>query len=88
MSFTDPCGRDLSAALDRHITGNYGEDQFKDDGCCPDCGASVLDAERVWSSDLYSCPCGRTYTDEEARYDPRDDEPQDFDERRDREDES
>ena len=30
-------GRDMSASLDRHITGNYGQDQFKDEAFCKDC---------------------------------------------------
>jgi hypothetical protein len=75
----------MSESLDRWITGNYGEDQFGPWGCCPACGASQEDAEDVSTKDEpdhYLCPCGRVYTDEEGHPDPRDDEPQDFDERR------
>lgn len=49
-------------------------------GRCPECGASQEDAERLWSTDRWRCPCGHKYSDEEARYDPRDDEPADLDE--------
>lgn len=38
----DSSGRDLSNALDRHITGNWGEDQYPDPvGTCPDCGGDL-----------------------------------------------
>lgn len=51
-------------------------------GACPECGASQEDAEYDRESDTYTCPCGHEYAEEDAHADPRDDEPADFDERR------
>ncbi len=31
--------RDMSGALDKHITGNYGEDKYM--GECPNCGVYI-----------------------------------------------
>ena len=70
------------ASLDRWITGNYGADNDPDWGVCPDCGASQEDAEQE-DGDTYVCPCGLTYSNDDAHADPRDDEPADFDEWRD-----
>ncbi len=46
--------------LDRHITGNYGEDQFKDDeleeALCFECAESIADCE---------CPDGFYLGDED-----------------------
>lgn len=69
--------------LDQHITGNYGEDAFRSWGRCPFCGASQEDAEFNSKTDMYECVCGRSYSNDEANPDPRDDEPADLDERRD-----
>jgi len=49
-------------------------------GVCPECGASQEDCTE--SGDTWTCSCGVQFTEEEARYDPRGDEPADFDERR------
>jgi hypothetical protein len=38
----------------------------------------------MYSSDLYCCPCGREYTDEEGYTDPRGDEPHNLHEREER----
>jgi hypothetical protein len=56
-------------------------------GVCPECGVSQEDAERIVTNgadDEYLCPCGRVYSDDDAHPDPHDDEPQDFDEWRDK----
>lgn len=53
-------------------------------GACPECGSSQEDAD--WDGgETYTCHCGREYTDDEAHPDLSEDEPPDFDERRDRE---
>lgn len=41
-------------------------------GYCPSCGCSQEDAERLWSTDTYKCPCGRRYTNDDANPDPQD----------------
>lgn len=54
-----------AAALDRHITGNYGEDQFEDatqdelEYMCPDCGKAQDDHIETFTDDggMYlACP--------------------------------
>jgi uncharacterized OB-fold protein len=42
-----------AAALDRHITGNYGEDSVPDE-LCPDCG-ETLDDPRTHCEDCAAC---------------------------------
>ena len=54
-------------------------------GRCPDCGASQEDAEYDQSGEVYICGCGCEYDDAEAHPDFSQDEPPDFDERRERE---
>jgi len=54
-------------------------------GVCPECGVSQEDCEHM-PDDTWQCPNGHTFTEEQAHYDPRDDEPPDFDERRDERD--
>ena len=47
----------MDAALDRYITGNYGEDQFK--GCryeCAKCGKE-LEEEEIFDFDNEPCEC-------------------------------
>lgn len=60
------------AALDRHITGNYGEDQFREDpvlcekcgegalGTCPRCQRPSEDGERYCSRCDWCEACGRS----------------------------
>lgn len=54
----------FSEALDRYITGNYGEDQFKDDK--PPCKKNCKCPECVWSEETHKqahkdkqCVCGK-----------------------------
>ena len=82
------------AALDRHITGNYGEDQFKGSIECPKCegqGEVVIDAclcpVAMRGDECYiSCQrCERSgWIDEELLMDPGDDPDRKYDEERDR----
>ena len=51
-------GKQFDNALDRHITGNYGEDQFKEERDLPDCsyecyGGSCAKCDGVGCD----CPC-------------------------------
>lgn len=41
-------------------------------GCCPHCGCTQEDAERLFSSEVYVCPCGERYSDYEAHPNPQD----------------
>jgi hypothetical protein len=81
MSFMDD---NMSASLDRWITGNYGDDLSE--LYCEDCVYWDRRCEREGGF----CNKHAEYTGPEdfcadlERYDPRDSEPQDFDERRDR----
>jgi hypothetical protein len=82
-------GRDMSASLDRWITGNYGEDQFKP-LVCPKDGTDSEDMRDTEDPDVWECPsCGDEYTvddlisPEEYARNCGEDEPADFDERRD-----
>ncbi|MEN6426079.1 MAG: hypothetical protein ABFE13_11990 [Phycisphaerales bacterium] len=63
---------DVSSALglDRWITGNHGADNDPDWGRCPSCGATQEDAEQHALEDLYICPCGCRYDDDEAHFTP------------------
>ena len=70
--------------LDRWITGNYGQDQFKGEAFCQDCThyrAGHCTNEQ-WA--YHGKPMeAEDACDEIEVCDPRDDEPHDFDERRD-----
>ena len=85
MAFTDGYGRDLSASLDRWITGNYGEDQYADAvfcECCLHWRGGICGNQQ---SEFHTRPTDAEDTCENAEQaDPTGDEPQDFDERRDR----
>lgn len=51
------------AGLDRYITGNWGEDQFKDEGPEEDIAPPIcyVDSETDCDGELYVCEnCGRT----------------------------
>ena len=67
-------------ALDRHITGNYGEDQFQGSIECSECEGSGQ------VSDTEGCPrcSGEGRIDEEHLMDPGDDPDRKYDEERDR----
>jgi len=77
--------------LDRHITGNYGEDQFQE-LFCPRDGTTIEDMDS-YDNEHYKCPtCEKVLhledlvTKAEYKMQCRDDEPDDFDERRDADD--
>jgi hypothetical protein len=86
-------GRDFGPSLDRWITGNYGEDQFKNAPCCPNCGKNDVFTDTTANDPEHpdevvttlTCECGWVGTEDDLVEpgDPRDDEPADFDERRD-----
>ena len=81
------------AALDRHITGNYGEDQFKGLIECSKCegsGEVIVDACMCPVPLRSDCcgrpcsPCGGTGYIEEDEMDSGDDPDRKYDEERDR----
>lgn len=55
-------------ALDRHITGNYGEDQFKgqpdgeESGLCPICGQHITLTGGVTTNSRLIGSCGDAFT--------------------------
>jgi hypothetical protein len=69
--------------LDEWITGHYGEDQFRDAVFCTDCmhynGGMCFNEKSPYHKRLME---EEETCDEAEVYDPRDDEPQDLDERR------
>ena len=69
-------------ALDRYITGNYGEDQSKGTIDCPDCDGTGCRSDQCRDND--DCPrCeGSGWFEEE--FDPGDDPDRKYDEERDR----
>lgn len=77
----------FEADLDRFITGNYGEDSVKILVCCYD-GTSMEDMGELEHG--WQCPTcdhilaeDELVTEAEYKMQCKDDEPQDFDERRD-----
>lgn len=47
----------MSGALDRYITGNYGEDQFRGECVCDECGRHF---ENVVAFEEHDCPAEET----------------------------
>lgn len=57
------------ADLDRHITGNYGEDQFSQLDACEFCGAPISAhpvTKEMVSAKLYEQICMLDYSNEDA----------------------
>ena len=83
----------MAKSLDAFITGNYGEDQFKDDRFCNVCAYA-----QDFQDGVATCVCKHSPMFDqdvavedfcdwfESDFDPKQDEPQDFDERRDADD--
>ena len=77
-----------TAALDRHITGNYGEDQFRGLIECPNCeGNGTVDETNEDYEGIDKCPrCGGDgHLEKEYLTDSGDDPDRKYDEARDRE---
>jgi hypothetical protein len=58
-----PGDRGFSAAIDRHITGNYGEDQYRDYEWCDGC---PHDNEDTGECDLHKHPSVCKMEDKES----------------------